>query len=34
VLDLLNALENDPVAVTYLPRDLATRPGLKIVGEL
>lgn len=32
--DLLRQLENDPAAVTYLPRDLAaTRPGLKIVGE-
>jgi hypothetical protein len=33
--DLLNALESDPAAVTYMPRELATaRPGLKIVGEL
>lgn len=32
--DLLKALEQNPVAVTYLPRELATRPGLKIVGEL
>jgi hypothetical protein len=32
---LLKALERDPAAVTYLPRELATaRPGLKIVGEL
>lgn len=32
--ELLNALESDPGAVTYLPRDLAaTMPGLKIVGE-
>jgi hypothetical protein len=33
LLELLKALERDPGAVTYLPRDLATRPGLKIVGE-
>ena len=33
--DLLKALERDPAAVTYMPRELATsRPGLKIVGEL
>jgi len=33
--DLLNALETDPAAVTYVPREIATaRPGLKIVGEL
>lgn len=31
---LIKALERDPAAVTYLPRELATRPGLKIVGEL
>lgn len=33
--ELLKALENDPAAVTFLPRDVATaRPGLKIVGDL
>jgi hypothetical protein len=33
--ELLKALEKDPTAVTYLPRDVAAaRPGLKIVGEL
>lgn len=33
--DLLKALETDPAAVTYLPRDAAdARPGLKIVGDL
>jgi hypothetical protein len=33
--ELLKALEGDPAAVTYLPRDVAAaRPGLKIVGEL
>jgi hypothetical protein len=33
--ELLKALERDPAAVTYLPRELVTaRAGLKIVGEL
>lgn len=33
--ELLKALEKDPAAVTYLPREFATtRPGLKIVGDL
>lgn len=33
--ELLKALERDPAAVTYMPRELATaRPGLKIVGDL
>jgi len=33
--ELLKALERDPAAVTYLPRDLVNaRSGLKIVGEL
>jgi len=33
--ELLKALEKDPAAVTYLPREIATtRSGLKIVGEL
>ena len=33
--ELLKALERDPAAVTYMPREFATaRPGLKIVGEL
>jgi len=32
--DLSKALERDPAAVTYLPRDLAAAlPGIKIVGE-
>lgn len=32
---LIKALEKDPAAVTYLPRELAiARPDLKIVGEL
>jgi len=33
--ELLAALERDPAAVTYLPREIAVaRPGLKIVGDL
>ena len=34
VNELLKALESDPAAVTYLPREFAARPDLKIVGEI